>query len=142
MDNATELYEVIRDLQEGCIQMGVRDNLVLLMGVGKKVKEYALPLEKADISAEESLKKKVSELEKQLELKEFEAKFYKEQYKFLLEHLQLTPDRAELEKIYRKGLGDILEDRSKLVKAQSMFESKVEANTSFLSSKSEKVGSA
>jgi hypothetical protein len=31
--------------------MGVRDNLVLLMGVGKKVKEYTLPLEKADISA-------------------------------------------------------------------------------------------
>lgn len=88
--------------------MGVRDNLVLLMGVGKKVKEYTLPLEKADISAQESLKKKVSELQKQLQLKEFQAKFYKEQYKFLLEHLQLTPDRGELEKIYRRGLGDIL----------------------------------
>jgi hypothetical protein len=66
VDNVTELYEVIRDLQEGNIQMGARDNLVLLMGVGKKVKEYLLPLEKADISPEESLKKKVSELEKQL----------------------------------------------------------------------------
>jgi len=59
-----------------------------------------------------------------LELKEFEAKFYKEQYRYLLEHLQLTPDRAELEKLYRRGLGDVLEDRGKLMKAQSMFESK------------------
>jgi hypothetical protein len=51
--------------------MSAADELVVLVDVGKKVKEYKIPLEKADISSEESLKKKVEDLEKQLERKEF-----------------------------------------------------------------------
>ena len=52
----------------------------MIIGMGKKSKEFAIGLENAEISEEESMKKKVSDLEKQLERKTFEADFFKEQY--------------------------------------------------------------
>lgn len=51
--------------------MSAGDELVLMVEIGRKVKEYSIALEKADISCEEALKKKVEDLEKQLYQKEF-----------------------------------------------------------------------
>ena len=42
-----------------------------MMDVGKKVKQYAIPLDKVEISSEEALKKRVEDLEKELERKQF-----------------------------------------------------------------------
>jgi archaellum component FlaC len=64
--------------------------------MGKKSKEFTIALEKVDISNEEALKKKVEDLEKQLERKTFEANFFKEQYELLLRNLQLRPNVEEL----------------------------------------------
>ncbi len=44
------------------------------------------------MSSEDSLKKRVEELEQKLEQKSFEAAFFKDQYQFLLKHLQLKPN--------------------------------------------------
>lgn len=46
--------------------MNADDALVILVDVGKKVKEFVIPLEKVDISSEEALKKRVEDLEKEL----------------------------------------------------------------------------
>ncbi len=50
------------DLSEEKILMNGNDELVILMDVGKKVKQYVIPLEKVDISSEEALKKRVEDL--------------------------------------------------------------------------------
>ena len=72
--------------------MSQHNELILIIGMGKKSKEFTIALEKVDISNEEALKKKVEELEKQLERKTFEANFFKEQYELLLRNLQLRPN--------------------------------------------------
>jgi hypothetical protein len=59
------------DLNEEKLAMSGNDELVIMMDVGKKVKQYVIPLEKVEISSEEALKKRVEDLEKELERKEF-----------------------------------------------------------------------
>lgn len=59
------------DLNEEKLVMSGNDELVIMMDVGKKAKQYAIPLEKVEISSEEALKKRVEDLEKELERKEF-----------------------------------------------------------------------
>jgi hypothetical protein len=111
------------------------NELVLVISMGKKTKEFAIALEKADISNEESLAKKVACLEKQLERKTFEAAFFKDQYELLLRNLQLKPKIEELEKLYARGnLIELFEGEK-----EEMNESKLTKASSLLSSKSVKV---
>lgn len=70
-DNTKELYEFITDMNPEKITMSAGNELILLVEIGRRVKEYSIPLEKADISYEEALKKKVEDLEKLLYQKEF-----------------------------------------------------------------------
>lgn len=51
-DNTKELYEFISDMNPEKINMSAGDELILMVEIGRKVKEYGIPLEKADISCE------------------------------------------------------------------------------------------
>lgn len=101
--------------------MNSNNELVIFVGIGKKVKEYSIPLEKVDISSEESLKKEVNDLKAQLERKNFEINFYKQQYHYLLNFLQLSPNSEELERFYKKDISSVLyPQQAKMYKSQSM----------------------
>ena len=87
-----EFFDIVKETPDDKIMISEKDELVLRIRMGKKLKEFVLGLEKAEISNEESLEKRVGDLQKQLERKTFEASFYKEQYEFILKHLQLRPN--------------------------------------------------
>lgn len=80
VDTIDELIEVIRDLSDDKLMINPKNELVMIIEMGKKTKEFAITLEKADISNEESMKRKIEELEKQLDKTTFEATFFREQY--------------------------------------------------------------
>lgn len=76
-DNIFELHEIIKETPDDKLQVTHNHELVIAISIGKRSKEYAIPLEKADLSKEDSLSKKVEDLQKQLERMTFEATFYK-----------------------------------------------------------------
>ena len=61
-DNILELMEVIKELPDDKIMISQHNELVLVIGMGKKSKEFVMGLEKAEISNEESMKKKMDDL--------------------------------------------------------------------------------
>lgn len=61
-DNILELIEVIKELPDDKIMISQHNELILVIGMGKKSKEFAIGLEKAEISNEESMKKKIDDL--------------------------------------------------------------------------------
>lgn len=58
-DNILELFDVIKEIPDDKIVVSQKNELILIMSIGRKSKEYVIPLEKAEMSNEEGLKKRV-----------------------------------------------------------------------------------